>query len=534
MDRGLFSRAECRKLLGDIRSDEQIPPLVWPKGCATTSPAWANLARQDRIVEIVVQLLGPDVILWGASLVIRSPGQIHQWHNDLESSTGEGFISVWMGLTNTDRETSLRLVPKSHLSNILLFQLAKNHGVLRHAIEDKNVIEWARAHDPDAAIQTLDTRDGDALFFDGRLWHGSQNGSRFKKRVAVLLQYARADQKVRIPKFGHQRWPMVYLKTPKPPCLLIRGHGQDGQNDLIPGPHAAPLTSRPAITTLIEPLDIRPEDPGTRDLKIFDLLEGPTTDLRLMECHYSVLAPGKIPHPPHVHDEEEIQIIVTGQAEFIAESKKGSGRMERFPAGPGDFIYHPANWRHTHENTSDTAVVYVVFKWVTDEYQSGSTLPSTFVQASSVPTGTGTRSRDMDFRRLMEGRTDYLRTLEAHMTTLLPGQGYEPHRDGHDVAIVLLQGRVETMGETVDGPAIFYYAAGEKHGLRNVGPIPSRHVAFELHGKHGNLYETAYARRIKRIVKAIRHPSILVPALKRRLRRVIKRTEHIWPVSQRE
>ena len=39
-------------------------------------------------------------------------------------------------------------------------------------------------------------------------------------------------------------------------------------------------------------------------------------------------------------------------------------------------------------------------------------------------------------RVLIDGPTRYLRKLGSHLTVLQPGDGYEPHSDSYDVAIV--------------------------------------------------------------------------------------------------
>ncbi|MCZ6671464.1 MAG: cupin domain-containing protein [Verrucomicrobia bacterium] len=502
--------------------------MIWEKGCAITNPAWAALARNDRLVDIVSELIGEHVILWGSSLLIRVPNQVHQWHDDLESANGDGFVTLWMGLEKTDPDTSLKLVPGSHRFNKLLYQLAKEKGVLRQNIDDEKIIEWSNLFQPGSDIENLDTYDGDALFIDGRLWHGSTNRSKVKKRIAVLLQYVRAGKAVRIPKFSHQRWPMEYFTSPKPPCLVIRGSSQDNENHIMPGPHATPISSKFAITTLIESLDIREDEPGHEDLKIFDLVRGPTTGLRLMECHYAVLAPGKMPHPPHIHDEEEIQMIVHGEAELIAEDAKGSNNMKRFLAKPGDFIYHPANWRHTYENMTEKPVVGIVFKWITDEYHSSETLKSTFVKCSDTLVKDREPSNNIEFDGLLKGKTGYLRTLESHMATLQPGQGYDPHIDGHDVGIIHFEGQIETLGETVNTPSFIYYSAGQKHGMKNTGDTVSKHIAFEFHGKHGDIYESQSKRRKRRLRQAITNPKIIFKHLKWRLDKILKKPGHVW------
>lgn len=84
-------------------------------------------------------------------------------------------------------------------------------------------------------------------------------------------------------------------------------------------------------------------------------------------------------------------------------------------------------------------------------------------------------------RRLFEGPTAYLGKLHAHVTDLQPGAGYPPHKDKYDVAILVFSGTVETLGKTVGPGGSIYYAAGESHGMRNVGDEPTRYLVFEFH-----------------------------------------------------
>jgi hypothetical protein len=81
----------------------------------------------------------------------------------------------------------------------------------------------------------LEMTDGDALFFDGRLWHGSHNVSG-KARRALLLQYAPPDNPIRIPDLKFLDWPFKLLEAPRPPCLLLRGRDTAGVNRIVPPP----------------------------------------------------------------------------------------------------------------------------------------------------------------------------------------------------------------------------------------------------------------------------------------------------------
>ncbi|HLC09055.1 MAG TPA: cupin domain-containing protein, partial [Methyloceanibacter sp.] len=68
------------------------------------------------------------------------------------------------------------------------------------------------------------------------------------------------------------------------------------------------------------------------------------------------------------------------------------------------------------------------------------------------------------------------------VTDMQPGAGYPSHTDEHEVAIVVFSGTVETLGKTVGPGGSIYYAAGQPHGMRNIGNEPARYLVFEFHG----------------------------------------------------
>lgn len=68
-----------------------------------------------------------------------------------------------------------------------------------------------------------------------------------------------------------------------------------------------------------------------------------------------------------------------------------------------------------------------------------------------------------------------------------PGAAYAAHVDAYDVAIVVLEGEVETLGQRVGAHGLIFYPAGEAHGMSNPGPALARYLVFEFHGSHSKL-----------------------------------------------
>ena len=64
-----------------------------------------------------------------------------------------------------------------------------------------------------------------------------------------------------------------------------------------------------------------------------------------------------------------------------------------------------------------------------------------------------------------------------------PGAGYAAHEDSYDVAIIVLEGEVETLGKRAKPFDVIFYAEGEPHGMENPGDKVAKYIVFEFHGR---------------------------------------------------
>jgi quercetin dioxygenase-like cupin family protein len=240
----------------------------------------------------------------------------------------------------------------------------------------------------------------------------------------------------------------------------------------------------------------------------------------------SVLDPGREPHPPHSHADEEILIVLDGEADLILERSTSPGEAQLEPREPvmaphrattGTFAYYPAGFRHTIRNSSSAPVTYLMFKWLADRTSEGPFQPHCLLSACDADAAATSSPDGMRQRGLLDGQTPYLRKLHAHVTTLDTGGGYAPHIDAHDVGIVVLQGTVETLGERVGRHGVIFYAGGEPHGMTNVGSDPAKYVVFEFHGRHRRTEAPYDSRWSRRLLALARNPSRLRAAIKHRL-----------------
>ena len=82
----------------------------------------------------------------------------------------------------------------------------------------------------------------------------------------------------------------------------------------------------------------------------------PTATLENLEVHITTLNPGKSPHPPHRHPNEEMLIIRQGTLEAFI-----NGEWKR--VGPGSVIFFASNQLHGVRNVGDEPAIYHVVNW---------------------------------------------------------------------------------------------------------------------------------------------------------------------------
>ena len=233
----------------------------------------------------------------------------------------------------------------------------------------------------------------------------------------------------------------------------------------------------------IKNLHLPLEEDKRNGWKPYHIFRGSTRCMDDLSCHVSVLSPGITPHEPHSHPEEELLIMLSGEVDLVITDPKRGHAETRNRIGPGAFVYYPAFQHHTIHNVSSEPATYLMFKWHGQEKaRKGGQLKTTVFHYGEDITCIGSNSANKIFQRqILDNATGYLQKLHSHVTTLQLNAGYPPHSDAYDVAILLLTGTVETLGQRVASKAVIFYAAGEPHGMKNIGSTPASYLVFEFH-----------------------------------------------------
>ena len=193
-----------------------------------------ELAQSPDIVDMVAQVLGDDVILWGCHVFCK-PGQTGYetpWHQDGHywPIRPLATCTVWIALDRSDRENGcLKVIPGSHKDQILL----------DHMTEDREdlVLSQRTADDAfDASTEVaLELEPGQMSLHDVYMIHGAGANQSPRRRAGVALRYMPVTSVLERnlnPADGKSGIPVAFATRP---LWLVKGKDQTGRNDFIVG-----------------------------------------------------------------------------------------------------------------------------------------------------------------------------------------------------------------------------------------------------------------------------------------------------------
>lgn len=153
--------------------------------------AWLDLAGLPQLLDRVVDVLGPDVILWGSQLFCKPAGDGLEvpWHQD------GGFwpirplstCTVWLAIDDVDAGNGcMRYIPGSHrAAAVVPHRLDEREGLALNQRADEACFDVAAARD-DAL------RAGEFSLHDVYLIHGSNPNRSARRRAGVVWRYMSA------------------------------------------------------------------------------------------------------------------------------------------------------------------------------------------------------------------------------------------------------------------------------------------------------------------------------------------------------
>lgn len=182
-----------------------------------------DLATHPGIVDRIVQLLGPDVVMWAVHFWYKEPhnAKYIPWHQDgaFWPMRPKKNVTAWVALGPTFLENGcLRIIPGTH-------QSIADH---RDMDDDRSGFGQGLTVTPadESRAVNLEMEPGEAVFFNEATYHGSQANTSDVARVALSVRFTSPDVKFLI-----DQWKDAgRIRT-----FLVRGEDRFHRNDEIRG-----------------------------------------------------------------------------------------------------------------------------------------------------------------------------------------------------------------------------------------------------------------------------------------------------------
>ena len=222
--------------------------------------------------------------------------------------------------------------------------------------------------------------------------------------------------------------------------------------------------------------NLKTEKQDTRERR--QIAEGSGAALAYMEWHATTVDPGKAPHAPHKHDDEEFIIIKEGQLKITVND---SSKI----LGPGSFALFIPGDEHGLLNVGNTKATYYVFRYRSKapvDLERGRKAGGSFmVDWSTVefkPHGKG------GIRNFFERPTAMLKRFEMHVTTLNGGlKSHDPHTHMAEENILLIKGDTEMQiaqsHQKAVGGDLIYLSSNILHAIENKVSEPAMYFDFQ-------------------------------------------------------
>ncbi|WP_164102038.1 phytanoyl-CoA dioxygenase family protein [Candidatus Laterigemmans baculatus] len=150
-----------------------------------------DLLADPRIVAIVSDLLGEDVIGWGSHFFCKLPGDGKRvdWHQDCSywPLTPTKTVTVWLAIDDADEANGcMEVVAGSHRYGLIPYEASAADGgnVLNQTVRDPE--QYGR-------IERTPVRAGECSIHSDLLLHGSPPNQSSRRRCGLTLRYCSAD-----------------------------------------------------------------------------------------------------------------------------------------------------------------------------------------------------------------------------------------------------------------------------------------------------------------------------------------------------
>lgn len=201
-----------------------------------SSPEWLTASTNPRIVDMIEQLIGPDIILWGSNLFHKRPveGPATPWHRDGAHWVMRPLVtvSVWLAVTDSQLDNGcLRFIPGSHATR----EMGEHYDSDRPGLVFPGSLRETEFDETEA--RDVEVEAGQMILFDSHTIHGARVNTGTRPRTGYSIRFMPATSR-----FHHDA--AVRRDTPGSaqhtrPLILVRGVDR-ADNDFRRG-HPEPI-----------------------------------------------------------------------------------------------------------------------------------------------------------------------------------------------------------------------------------------------------------------------------------------------------
>ncbi|MEE2777476.1 MAG: phytanoyl-CoA dioxygenase family protein [Acidobacteriota bacterium] len=218
---GEAEAADCRRRLEAFEAASDGEGSV-PKADLHLLFRWAwDLVHDPRIVDPVVDLLGPDVLLWSLNWFIKEAhsGKFVSYHQDATywGLEPHDVVTAWVALSDASAATGpMKFIPGTHRDSIF------SHTT---TYEDDNLLTRGQTiengFDGESAV-LAPLRSGEMSLHHVRLVHGSEPNTTPDRRIGLVLRYCAPH--------------VCQTKIERDTATLVAGRDVHGNFDLMDAP----------------------------------------------------------------------------------------------------------------------------------------------------------------------------------------------------------------------------------------------------------------------------------------------------------
>ena len=150
-----------------------------------------DVLTNPKIVALVSDLLGPEVVGWGSHFFCKMPGdgKTVSWHQDASywPLTPSKAVTVWLAVDDADRaNAAMRYIPGTHVLGHLTYELSEQ--------DESNVLnQTVPGIESYGDPVYVELAAGEASVHSDLLLHGSEANTSARRRCGLTLRYTPSD-----------------------------------------------------------------------------------------------------------------------------------------------------------------------------------------------------------------------------------------------------------------------------------------------------------------------------------------------------